>query len=54
MGRIIIEGNRCYEIDEECMRKKQEREAKNERNREMKDERIRERSDLRRISKRLP
>lgn len=25
MRRIIIEGNQCYEIDEECMRKKRQR-----------------------------
>lgn len=22
MGRIIIDGNQCYEIDEECIKKK--------------------------------
>lgn len=24
MGRMIIKGNQCYEIDEECVRRKRE------------------------------
>lgn len=36
MQRIIIDGNAFYEIDEECVRRKQER--ANEKQRKMKEE----------------
>lgn len=30
MGRLIIDGNSVYEIDEECMRQKEQKERKQE------------------------
>lgn len=33
MGRLIIDGNSVYEIDEECMREKEQQRRKQQKNR---------------------
>lgn len=38
MGRLIIDGDKVYELDEECMKKKQEEEKRKEKEKQKKEE----------------
>lgn len=38
MGRLIIDGDKVYELDEECMQKKQEEEKRKEKQKKEKQE----------------
>ena len=37
MGRLVIDGNSVYEIDEECIRRKEDQEKRQRNQRERKD-----------------
>ena len=54
MGKLIIDGNKVYEIDEECLEKKrhkEQEERKWERNRKEKNSREKNRKGTRGISR---
>lgn len=36
MGRLVIDGNKVYEIDEDCLKKKKQKESEKRRQREYK------------------